>query len=232
MQTSPHIMSLDRLPPLTLLLVATLLVGATGCQVVVPSAQRGPDHVAANCAEKVQLGPSASWTRRLPGMPEFEPVGAGTSRPAPAGSHPKFHPVPTRPVFTPWKVGEFAPRETAMENPLHQGQGTERQPQGPANGEEVGPGGFDPNQFDPNQFGRPGAPLSREGGGHQVVSSRVVRRRHADVRAAHYVTEDAGDSAVDGAADVNEADVHEADVDIMGRVRSGRARWADLRVVE
>jgi hypothetical protein len=71
------------------LIVFALLGTITGCQVVVPSSQNG---------ESICVGPSPQLAQRLAGMPEFV-----NYRARPEAMHnpaPKFHPVPTRPVFS------------------------------------------------------------------------------------------------------------------------------------
>jgi hypothetical protein len=56
----------------------------SGCQLGVPSAQRGDD----SCAEEVCLGPSSQWAGRLAGMPEFVPYENSESGPvAPRSRH-------------------------------------------------------------------------------------------------------------------------------------------------
>lgn len=94
-------------------LVTMALLGlcCCGCQIIAPSSQR---------AEEICLGPPVHLANKLPGMPEFVPVGRETvandspSNPAP---HSKFHPVPTRPVFTPWQLAGPV-KQKGMENPL------------------------------------------------------------------------------------------------------------------
>lgn len=84
-----------------------LLSITTGCQVVVPSAQQ---------AEEVCIGPSPRWAGRLAGMPEFVPRGEATSDPI--APRPKFHSLPTRPVFTPWSVSQSIVEVGEPANPL------------------------------------------------------------------------------------------------------------------
>jgi len=85
---------------------------AAGCQIIVPSAQRGGE---------ICIGPPTELTGRLAGMPEF--VAYNETSPGPKAPRPKFHPVPTRPVFTPWKAGITQVVENEPVIPLLGGQG-------------------------------------------------------------------------------------------------------------